>query len=82
MVQVPFRLTRNLSTFFNAFGVEGIFAVAMMNSAAAIVAKNGNASHVLSMFFRDDIVGWLARRSGKTGEGTNGVERGGGDGRR
>ncbi len=50
--QVPFRLTRNLSTFFNGFGVEGIYATAIMNAAAAIMAKNSNAQHVLAMFFR------------------------------
>lgn len=33
---VPFRLTRNLTTYFNSFGVEGTLAVAMMNGAAAI----------------------------------------------
>ena len=36
---VPFRLTRNLSTFFNAFGVEGTFAPAVINCAAAMLAK-------------------------------------------
>ena len=66
---VPFRLTRNLATFFNGFGVEGVFATAMMNAAAGIVAKNGNAQHVMTVFFRDDIVAWAARRSGKTGAG-------------
>lgn len=65
--QVPFRLTRNLATFFNGFGVEGLFATAIMNAAAAFIAKNSNAQHVLSMFFRDDIVAWAARRSGKIG---------------
>ncbi len=30
---VPFRLTRNLSTFFTAFGVEGMFLTAIVNGA-------------------------------------------------
>jgi len=30
---VPFRLTRNLQTFFSSFGVEGIFTMAMANAA-------------------------------------------------
>jgi len=30
---VPFRLSRNLQCFFSGFGVEGIFAMAMFNSA-------------------------------------------------
>eukprot|EP00955_Chlamydomonas_euryale_P024973 262951-Chlamydomonas_euryale.AAC.3 len=41
----------------------------MMNAASAIVAKDSNSQHVLAMFFRDDIVAWAARRSGKIGEG-------------
>ena len=64
---VPFRLTRNLVAFFTAFGVEGVFVSAMVNAAAAVLQKQTNAPHVLSMFFRDDIVAWAARRSGKTG---------------
>lgn len=30
---VPFRLTRNMATFFTSFGVEGIFLTAMVNAA-------------------------------------------------
>jgi hypothetical protein len=34
-VQVPFRLTRNLATFFTAFGVEGIFITTLAVAAQA-----------------------------------------------
>ncbi|GAX77356.1 hypothetical protein CEUSTIGMA_g4802.t1 [Chlamydomonas eustigma] len=63
---VPFRLTRNLTTFFNTFGVEGTFAPAVVNAAAALLAKDSNLQHVLSLFFRDDITSWVTRRSGKS----------------
>ena len=32
-LQVPFRLTRNLQTFFTAFGVEGIFITTLAVAA-------------------------------------------------
>ena len=74
---VPFRLTRNLATFFTAFGVEGVFMTAMVNAAQAVLQKHSNAAHVLSLFFRDDIVAWAARRSGKQGGAPGGGGRGG-----
>eukprot|EP00798_Chlamydomonas_sp_ICE-L_P011531 gene11531-34243_t len=67
---VPFRLTRNLVFFFTTFGVDGVFVSAMVNAAMAILQKDGNAQHVLSMFFRDDIMAWAARRMGKSGSST------------
>ena len=54
---VPFRLTRNLTAFFTAFGVEGVFTTTMANAALALTAKTSNAPHFLSLFFR-----WAARR--------------------
>lgn len=66
---LPFRLTRNLASFFTAFGVEGVFATAMTNAAAAFLQKHTNVQHVLSVFFRDDIVAWAGRARGKSGEG-------------
>lgn len=35
---VPFRLTRNLQTFFTPFGVEGLFVSSMCAAAQAVVA--------------------------------------------
>lgn len=59
---VPFRLTRNMYTFFTSFGVEGVFVTAMANGAQALLHKGGNAQHVLAIVFRDDISAWSARR--------------------
>ena len=38
---VPFRLTRNLQTFFTPFGVEGVFITGL--SVAAMVSCSGSA---------------------------------------
>ncbi|KAF5841324.1 hypothetical protein DUNSADRAFT_13399 [Dunaliella salina] len=62
MEAVPFRLTRNLTSFFSGFGVEGMFCMAMVNAAQAILHKNTNIQHVLALFFRDDVVAWSGRR--------------------
>jgi transformation/transcription domain-associated protein len=60
---VPFRLTRNMATFFTSFGVEGVFMAAMANAAQAILHKSGNAQHVLALFFRDDFSSWHAQKN-------------------
>ncbi len=49
---VPLRLTRNMSTFFTSFGVEGIFLAAMVNAAQA----SGRAGAVGGGFFLHSIV--------------------------
>lgn len=65
MEVVPLRLTRNLSTFFTAFGVEGVFTTAMAAAAGALLVKDSNFTHVLSMFFREDLLAYWSRRGGK-----------------
>ncbi|KAJ7563398.1 hypothetical protein O6H91_03G108600 [Diphasiastrum complanatum] len=60
---VPFRLTRNLQTFFTPFGVEGLFVSSMCAAAQSIVApKNQHLQHHLAMFFRDELISWSWRR--------------------
>ena len=48
---VPFRLTRNMFTFFTAFGVEGVFVTAMVNAAqvGAIATSIGYGSNTLQL---------------------------------
>lgn len=62
------RLTRNLVTFFNYFGVEGLFVGSMVNAAAALLRKDSNLAHVLAMFFRDDILAWMVKRQTRSCE--------------
>ncbi|KAL0020642.1 hypothetical protein WJX79_010395 [Trebouxia sp. C0005] len=62
---VPFRLTRNLQTFFTPFGVEGVFITAMAVAAQASIAHHSGIAHILSMFFRDDVMAWNKRVQGK-----------------
>ncbi|KAL3681984.1 hypothetical protein R1sor_000006 [Riccia sorocarpa] len=58
---VPFRLTRNLQTFFTPFGVEGFFVSSMCAAAQAVVASK-HMEPQLSMFFRDELISWSWRR--------------------
>jgi len=51
---VPFRLTRNLTCFFTAFGVEGIFLTAMVNAAQVWLRTLVRCSTVVA---RTDLVG-------------------------
>ncbi|KAK9855808.1 hypothetical protein WJX84_006870 [Apatococcus fuscideae] len=60
---VPFRLTRNLQTFFTPFGVDGIFITSMALAAQACLMPHSNLQHLLSMFFRDDITAWAIKRT-------------------
>lgn len=60
---VPFRLTRNLASFFTPFGVEGVFITAMVVAAEAVFARHSNIRSCLAMFFRDELLAWSSRRS-------------------
>jgi len=59
---VPFRLTRNLHTFFTPFGVKGDFVAAMAAAAQACAAPGTNLETQLLMFFRDQLIAWPWRR--------------------
>ncbi|KAI0530691.1 hypothetical protein KFK09_000238 [Dendrobium nobile] len=61
---VPFRLTRNMQSFFSNFGVEGLIVSAMC-SAAQAVSSPKQSQHIwyqLAMFFRDELLSWSWRR--------------------
>lgn len=68
---VPFRLTRNLLSFFTAFGVEGLFTVVMSTAAAALLQKDTNLHHLLSMFFKEDLLSYTSRRPGRSSASHN-----------
>ncbi|XP_057469291.1 transcription-associated protein 1-like [Actinidia eriantha] len=61
---VPFRLTRNLQSFFSHFGVEGLIVSAMCAAAQAVVSpkQSQHLWHHLAMFFRDELLSWSWRR--------------------
>ncbi|XP_074308594.1 transcription-associated protein 1-like isoform X2 [Silene latifolia] len=61
---VPFRLTRNMQSFFSHFGVEGLIVSAMCSAAQAVVSpkQNQHLWHHLAMFFRDELMSWSWRR--------------------
>ena len=42
----------------------------------ALLGRNSNLRDVLSLFLRDDILAWTARRSGRPGGGGNGLGSG------
>ncbi|XP_020600148.1 LOW QUALITY PROTEIN: transformation/transcription domain-associated protein-like [Phalaenopsis equestris] len=61
---VPFRLTRNMQSFFSNFGVEGLIVSAMC-SAAQSISSPKQSQHIwyqLAMFFRDELLSWSWRR--------------------
>ena len=59
---VPFRLTRNLHTFFTPFGVKGDFVTAMASAAQACVDPRADLEAHLELFFRDQLMVWPWRR--------------------
>jgi len=66
---VRFRLTRNLQTFFTPFGVDGVFVGCMASASGAGMQPQNNLRHILSMFFRDDIMSAQQRRSNRGATG-------------
>ncbi|MCL7050221.1 hypothetical protein MKW94_020144 [Papaver nudicaule] len=61
---VPFRLTRNMQSFFSHFGVEGLIVSSMCAAAQAVVSpeQSQHLWHQLAMFFRDELLTWSWRR--------------------
>lgn len=59
---VPFRLTRNLHTFFTPFGVKGDFVASMATAAHACSAPESHLESHLDLFFRDQLIVWPWRR--------------------
>ena len=64
---VPFRLTRNLYTFFTPFGVRGDFVVAMAAAAQAMSAPGANIETQMMLFYRDQLMVWPWRRMSGAG---------------
>lgn len=67
--QVPFRLTRNLTTFMTPFLVDGIFSSAVTAANSCLLGNQAGISHIdvmknyLSLFIRDDLVAYNATKS-------------------
>ncbi|XP_042382892.1 transcription-associated protein 1-like [Zingiber officinale] len=61
---VPFRLTRNMQTFFSQFGVEGPIISAICAAAQSVISpkQTQHIWHHLAMFFRDELLSWSWRR--------------------
>ncbi|XVF59767.1 hypothetical protein PTKIN_Ptkin07bG0302500 [Pterospermum kingtungense] len=61
---VPFRLTRNMQSFFSHFGVEGLIISAMCAAGQAVVSpkQTQHLWYQLAMFFRDELLSWSWRR--------------------
>ncbi|PKA60897.1 Serine/threonine-protein kinase ATR [Apostasia shenzhenica] len=61
---VPFRLTRNMQSFFSNFGVEGLIVSAMCSAAQSVSSpkQNQHIWYQLAMFFRDELLSWSWRR--------------------
>jgi phosphatidylinositol kinase/protein kinase (PI-3 family) len=53
---VPFRLTRNLQSFFTAYGIEGLFIASLGATAQALTAPHSPLEHQLTLFFRDELM--------------------------
>ena len=64
---VPFRLTRNLYTFFTPFGVRGDFVAAMAAAAQAMSAPGANIETQMMLFYRDQLMVWPWRRMSGAG---------------
>ncbi|KAF9625147.1 hypothetical protein IFM89_019361 [Coptis chinensis] len=72
---VPFRLTRNMQTFFSHFRVEGLIVSAMCAAGQALVPTK-QCEHMwyhLAMFFCDELLYWSWRRPSGLSTFPNGV---------
>lgn len=50
--EMPYRLTRNLATFVTPFGLEGVFLIAQVATAQALLQPHRSLKWTLALFFR------------------------------
>ncbi|CAB1109030.1 unnamed protein product [Ectocarpus sp. CCAP 1310/34] len=55
---VPFRLTRNMSTLMSPMLVEGVLALTMVSMSGALMAKKEVLEPFLALILRDDLLSW------------------------
>ena len=79
---VPFRLTRNLATFFTAFGVEGVFIGALALGAEALAARGAGTADALALYLREDggaFAAWRGAAAAAAAAAASAGAGGGGD---
>lgn len=59
---VPFRFTRNMSTFIGPHGLEGALVAAGVAAAQALQQEKSSIPSLLALFLRDDILAFIQRR--------------------
>jgi transformation/transcription domain-associated protein len=61
--EVPFRLTRNITTLLSPFLIEGVFATSMVTTAQALCTREEVMRPYLSLMLRDDLQSWHASKT-------------------
>ena len=60
---VPFRLTRNMSTYIGPHGLEGTLVASATAAAQSLQADKSPAASLLALFLRDDVLTWFSKRT-------------------
>lgn len=55
---VPFRFTPAIQTFATAIGTEGVMTNAVFAIAQALLEKDNELEHMLSIFVREEVINW------------------------
>jgi transformation/transcription domain-associated protein len=61
--EVPFRLTRNITTLLSPFLIDGVFATSMVTTAQALSAHSDVMFSYLRLMLRDDLQSWHASKT-------------------
>ncbi|CAM9397833.1 unnamed protein product, partial [Phaeothamnion confervicola] len=77
---VPFRLTRNLTTLLSPLLVEAVTAPAMVAAAQALFQQRDFFRPYLALYLRDAMLAWYSRRPGAGGPGSSSGGPGGSGG--
>jgi transformation/transcription domain-associated protein len=61
--EVPFRLTRNITTLLSPFLIDGVFATTMITTAQALYSRYDIIQPYLNLVLRDDLLSWHASKT-------------------
>lgn len=75
-LDIPFRLTRNITEFIGPFCLEGIFVPTLGVIAAALNGRKNVLEPILHLLLRDDVMAWyISKSSPKNDQKMQEIER-------
>lgn len=62
-LDMPFRMTRNITEFIGPFLLEGVFVPSFANVSSALHSSRNVLEHILYLLLRDEVMAWYISKS-------------------